>query len=364
MEFLVLDTSFKAVNILDIFESAIWVDRYNKYGDFEIETPATVEVFNMLQPEYYLWSSESEHMMIIESRAIKSDSENGNRLITSGRSLESILDRRIVWVQTVVEGKLQDCIKKLLNDSIIAPTIPERKIDNFIFEDSDDPTITDLKLSMQFTGDNLYDVITKLCQDNKIGFKITLNDKNQFVFKLYAGVDRSYNQLKNPYVIFSPNYENIINSNYYESKENFKSIALVSGEDEGTSRRTVTVDSKEGPGKGLYRRELFVDARDIQSEDGGTTIPPDKYNEQLKQRGSEKLNEKKIEKIFDGEMETSQLFQYGEDFFMGDIVQVENEYNVKGTARVIELIRSQDQNGYSEYPTFDEIEQEKEGEDK
>jgi len=63
-------------------------------------------------------------------------------------------------------------------------------------------------------------------------------------------------------------------------------------------------------------------------------------------------------------METSQLFKYGEDFFMGDIVQVENEYDVKGTARVIELIRSQDENGYSEYPTFDEIEQEKEEETK
>lgn len=364
MEFLILDTSFQAVNILDSFESAIWVDRYSKCGDFEIETPATIEMFNMLKPEYYLWSSESEHLMIIESRNIKSDAENGNRLITSGRSLESILDRRIVWSQTVVDGGFQEGIKKLITDSIISPSIPDRKIDNFIFEDSTDPAITELKLTMQFTGDYLYDVVTKLCEDKKIGFKITLNDENQFVFKLYAGVDRSYNQLKNPYVIFSPRYENIINSNYYESREGYKTIALVAGEDEGNARKTITVDSKDGPGKGLYRRELYVDARDIQSEDGTSTIPPDKYNEQLKQRGTEKLNEKKIEKIFDGEMEASQLFKYGEDFFMGDIVQVENEYDVKGTARVIELIRSQDENGYSEYPTFDEIEQEKEEEDK
>lgn len=360
MEFLVLDTKFQAVDILDSFESAIWVDRYGKCGDFEIETPATLDSFNMLRPEYYLWSSQSEHVMIIESRAIKSDAEDGNRLITSGRSLESILDRRIVWNQTILEGKLQDCVKKLIDESIISPTIPERKIDNFVFEESTDPIITELKLDTQFTGDNLYDILVKLCEDNKIGFKITLNDKNQFVFKLYAGSDRSYNQLNNPYVIFSPNYENIINSNYYESREMFKSIALVAGEGDGSNRKTITVDSKEGPGSGLYRRELYVDARDIQSSDGSTTIPPNKYNEQLKQRGSEKLNEKRIEKIFDGEMETSQLFKYGEDFFMGDIVQVENEYDVKGTARVIELIRSQDENGYSEYPTFDEIEQEKE----
>ena len=58
-----------------------------------------------------------------------------------------------------------------------------------------------MKLEAQYTGDNLYDVIQKICEEQGIGFKITLNDEKQFVFELYAGSDRSYDQTENPYVI-------------------------------------------------------------------------------------------------------------------------------------------------------------------
>ncbi len=56
--------------------------------------------------------------------------------------------------------------------------------------------------------------------------------KKQFVFELYAGFDRSYDQTENPYVIFSPKFENIINSNYIESKASLKTVTLVGGEGE------------------------------------------------------------------------------------------------------------------------------------
>lgn len=121
-----------------------------------------------------------------------------------------------------------------------------------------------MKLEAQYTGDNLYDVIQKICEEQGIGFKITLNDEKQFVFELYAGSDRSYDQTENPYVIFSPKFENIINSNYIESKASLKTVTLVGGEGEGADRRYTTV----GGGSGLNRRELFTDARDISSNVG------------------------------------------------------------------------------------------------
>lgn len=182
----------------------------------------------------------------------------------TGRSLESILDRRIVWGQKLLSGNLQNGIKTLLNENVISPSDSNRKIPNFIFKESTDPAITKLKLEAQYTGDNLYDVIQKICEEQGIGFKITLNDEKQFVFELYAGSDRSYDQTENPYVIFSPKFENIINSNYIESKASLKTVTLVGGEGEGADRRYTTV----GGGSGLNRRELFTDARDISSNVG------------------------------------------------------------------------------------------------
>jgi hypothetical protein len=354
MEILVLNTNFESVDVVDNFKSMIWTDRYNSNGDFEMYLTINPDIFTRLKEDYYLWMKESEHCMIIENLSIDSDAEDGNRLIVTGRSLESLLERRIVWGQKVLRGNLQSAIQTLLNESIISPSIVDRKIEHFIFEPSTDPKITSLTVDTQFTGDDLFVVIKNLCQSNDLGFKIVLNDHNQFVFSLYAGFDRSYAQVENPYVIFSPGFENIINSNYFTSKAGLKNVTLVAGEGEGASRKMTVV----GTASGLHRREIFTDARDISSEVDGGTLTPAEYTAQLQARGNEKLSEHTYITAFEGEVEATHLFKYGEDFFIGDIVQVANEYGHEGRAYISELIISQSEDGVSMYPTFQTIQEE------
>jgi hypothetical protein len=348
MEIFVLNTNFESVAIVDTFESMIWTDRYNAYGDFEIYLPMDSDMLEYLKEDYYLQIKESDHCMIIEDISITSDVENGNYLTITGRSLESLLERRIVWGQKVLTGNLQDAIETLLNESIISPSITERKIDNFIFQASTDTKITGLTIDAQFTGDDLYSVIKSLCEENNIGFRILLNDTNQFVFSLYSGVDRSYAQTENPYVVFSPNFENIINSNYYTSKANLKNVTLVAGEGEGASRKTAIIGSESG----INRRELFTDARDISSDTENGTLTDAEYTAQLEARGIKNLTEYTAITAFEGKVETTRLFKYGADFFIGDIVQIANEYGHEGAAYISELIISQNEEGFSIYPTF------------
>lgn len=352
MEMLILDTNFKAIDIIDTFESFIWTDRYNTAGDFEIYLSMDRTLLELLKQDYYLWNADSEHVMIIEDINITSDVEEGDKLYVTGRSLESILERRIVWGQRILSGNLQFAIETLLNENIISPTIADRRISNFIFEASTDERITSLTIDTQYTGDSLYDVIHKLCIKHGLGFKITLNEANQFVFSLYIGTDRSYEQTENPYVEFSQSFDNIINSSYLESKKAYKNVTLVAGEGEGSERKMATV----GSGVGLERRELFTDARDISSNIGYDVVLTDaQYTEQLIQRGTDNLADYIAIKAFEGEAEASTMFVYGIDFFIGDIVQVANEYGHEGRVRISELVISQTQTGTSIYPTFQTI---------
>ena len=227
----------------------------------------------------------------------------------------------------------------MLNENIISPSIADRKIPNFTFKASTDSKVTGLTIDNQYTGDDLYTVIKGLCEENNIGFKIILTDDNKFEFSLYAGADRSYDQTENPYVVFSPNFENIINSNYYSSKANLKNVTLVAGKGEGASRKTTVV----GSGSGLDRRELFTDARDISSDTEDGQLPENEYIAQLTAK-----------------VEVTRLFKYGEDFFIGDIVQIANEYGNEGSAYISELIISRSKDEQSIYPTFKTI-SEKEG---
>ena len=363
MELTLLNTSLDAISIVEDYESLIWTDRYQEYGDFEIYTPVTQEILSVLKQDYYLINRDSEHTMIIEKLLIKTDVELGNHITVTGRSLESILKRRIVWGQRSITGNLQNGIKTMFEENIINPEDPARKIDNFIFEESTDERITSLNIDIQCTGDELYDVVVKLCKEHNIGFKVILNDNKQFVFKLYAGTDRSYDQTENTYVIFSPNFENIVNSNYIESKSAMKNVTLVGGEGEGAERRYYTV----GSASGLERRELFTDARDISSTEHYSeqingeyvshekTFTEEEYNALLQQRGLEKLSENIDIVSFEGEIEPTMMFRYQEDFFNGDIVQIENEYGHATTARIIEMTISENEQGTSVYPTFSTI---------
>ena len=354
MELLVLDEQFTAIKLLDTFESLLWTERYYSCGDFELYVPVSTTLFNLLKQDYYLWLKEADNVMIIETKQIETDVEDGSKLAITGRGLESILERRVIFYQTILSGSFQDGIEKLLNENIISPADANRRIDNFIFEASSDPTILSLTIDAQFHGENLYETIQVLCETNKVGFRVRLNN-NQFVFQLYSGTDRSYDQSRNPYVVFSPNFDNLVNSNYLESKKTLATFALVGGEGEGAERKMTTVTAPNGGGSGLNRREIFVEAGGVSTNVDGEEISEEEYLAQLAQKGREELAENVETKSFEGQCETTRLFVYGEDFFMGDIVQVANEYGIEARTRVVEFIRSQDTNGTDTYPTFDTV---------
>lgn len=348
MEVIVLNEDFEVVAFTDTFESFIWTDRYDRCGDFELYLPVDTGVLSDVRIGYYISINDSDRTMIVENVEIKSDVENGNYVTITGRSLESILDRRIIWTQTVIDGKLQDGIKKLLTENAINPTDSARKIPNLVFKESTDSYILEQKISAQFTGDNLYEVICEICSAYFIGFKITLNQSNELVFELYNGADRSYNQTDHPYIIFSSDFENVINSNYIESIQYFKNVALIAGEGEGKDRKTASI----GEETGMSRRELFVDAREISSDTSSGTLSKADYEKLLIEKGNTELSDYQYTRAFEGEMDTTMTFKYGTDFFIGDVVQVVDSYGNEAVSRVTELVRSFDENGYTTYPTL------------
>lgn len=353
----VLNKEFKTVEIIDSLIGLIWTDRYDEAGEIEIETSANPAYWNAFQPDYYLWLKDSEHLMIIEDREITTDYEKGVTIKITGRSLESILERRIVWGQTIFKNKsVKDIICDLLNQSIISPSDSARKIPNFILGEFQNGTEGAMmtKVDAQYTGDDLYTVVKTLCQACGIGFKILLNSSNQFVFDLYEGTDHTYDQFKNPYIIFSPSQNNITSTDYLDSEKTKKTVALVLGEGEGAERKawTTQADSENAP-VGLLRRELYVDARDISSQtEEGEDISAEEYNQMLDTRGKEKLAENIATTAFDGQVDALLTYEYKKDYFLGDIVQVVNELGMELNLRVKEYIYSQDVNGITYYPSF------------
>ncbi|WP_130837519.1 siphovirus ReqiPepy6 Gp37-like family protein [Lachnoclostridium sp. Marseille-P6806] len=354
---LILDKNFEAIGLCDTFKSFIWADRYNKEGDFEIVTVGDKAKEEIYQIGNYIYVTESDRTMIVESLELKTNYDDGDEFIISGRSLDSILSRRIVWGQKDLTGNFQNAIQTLLNENIISPSDPSRKIPNFKFKTSTDSTITSLSIDTQFTGDTLYKAIQGLCDQNNVGFKVT-REGSDFVFSLYVGTNRTYDQTDNLYVEFSPKYDNITETDYVQSSKNLKNVTLVGGEGEGSERKYYTVGNTSVTG--LDRYELFTDARGTSSkvtDDNGESrdLSTSEYNALLKQKGDENLAKKEnmATKSFDGKLNADQMFTLNKDFYLGDVVQVVNEYGIQGVSRITEIIYSWDNNGLRIYPSFD-----------
>ena len=358
MDIAVFNPELDLIGILDVYESLIWTERYNKAGDFEFYAPFSEEYLSLLLPGNYLSIEESDQSMIAESIKIESDLENGSHIIASGRSIESILDRRIVWNQTRLRGNLQNAIKRLLNENVIFPndqTSP-RKIPNFTFVESTDPRIIAITISqIQFTGDNLLEAIASLCELYGVGFRIQIVG-SELQFKLYYGTNRSYtnldgtDQTDNAWIVFSPDNENLMTSEYNLSTDQLKTIALVAGDGEGDNRTHVEVPKTDQ--EGLERRELYVDARDVSRYDGTEVLDDDDYEELLVNRGLSKLLDYDYVEKFDADIGDPDYPIYRQDYYLGDIVQVENEYGLQTRARITDYTISDSSDGIKSYPTF------------
>ena len=390
MEIYILDRLYNQVGILDGFTSFIWAKRYIQFGDCEIYISATPENIDLLQKGHFILRSDDNDMICrIRSIELETNEETGDFLIVKGEDCRAILNQRVVWNQTNFRGYAGDFIIRLLERNIINPTDNTRRIANFTRAVWDG--FTD-RLEIQSTYDRVGDKIIEVCQTFQYGSKVFF-ENDGFVFDLYKGVDRSYAQNVNPFVVFSPNFENLGATRYTMDSTNYYSIALVGGVGEGNNRHRVTTDL--GDFVGIDRYEMFVDANDISNElsyDDLVALYPDgtistvsgkvyysvdgvriatldsaseptmavlenaPYHEMLTERGNERLAETGTVITFDGEVEPNHSFKYGKDYFLGDIVTVRNEYGMEANARITEVIESFDESGHSIIPTFEYIE--------
>lgn len=345
MNFYLLDTNLNFIQVIEVFKSFIWTNRYYTPGDFELYAPATTVLFNAIQKDYYIIRDDDlTQAMIVKNIEIKTDVENGNYLIITGKSLKSILNRRIIWTQTVLNGNVETMIRKLVTDNAINPTNPDRAIANLVLGDTIGLTGN---IEAQYTGDNLGETLSAICQTYKCGYDILLDLENkQFKFVLLQGTNRSYAQNSVPPVIFSNEYENLLTTDYTYNSDNYKNVALVAGEGEGLDRKTAAI----GTASGLNRYELYVDARDVSSNEG--EISENEYNNLLLERGTQKLGEQLATESIAGQIEPNYTYVLNRDYFLGDIVEIINEYGINMQPRIIEVIECIDDTGYSCIPTF------------
>ena len=349
MDFNVHDPSGVWVGIVESPTSAIWTRRYQKPGDFELYFPATPEMLELLTDDCYITREDTLETMIVEHVEIKTSIEDGDYIIVSGRGAGCMLERRIIWNQTSINGRADAGIYRLIDENAINPADPARKLTLTM----ETPNITRATIRAQYTGSNLLEAVQEICKTYGLGFRAVGDAYSENLIpriELLNGTDRSEDQENNSPVIFSEEYENLLSSSYVLDTKEYKNVALVAGEGEGKARKRAAI----GNTSGNARRELYVDARDVSTNDG--EISAEEYAAQLSARGAEALAEHPLSESFDGEIDTANNFVLDVDYTLGDIVTTENKYGIRKNTRVSAIMESWDNEGYNAVPIFENVE--------
>ena len=360
--FEVNDTTFDSIGEVNRYESLIWPDKFNGFGTFELWAPITDENSQYFKKGNILWCG-GDNAAVVE--IVKSEiDENGTKTYNvKGRTLEMLLTTRIIWgTYNAVNKDASTAMYEIVNQNCVNPSNANRKIPYLKLAE-------DLKfggkITYQKTGGEVYDSLSTIASTYDLGFSVLFKPKTkELVFEVVEGVDRTVEQSTNDPVEFSTELEDLLSSSYYTNDQDVKNVAFVQGEGSGSSRKSVI--SGEADSKGFGRRELYVDARDLQStsvdENGEEqSLSPAEYTQVLTQRGDDKLSECKTTETFEAQIRVfgDVQYEFGVDYKKGDKVTVrDNQLNVVVSARITEVQEEFDDEyalvltfGYS-YPTI------------
>lgn len=353
MDLYILNGLNGVTDVIDTFQSVIWNMQFFGANDFELVVPGTPKNIQRLQVGKYLVrdvdmsANEYHNVMLIESRELEFDIDKGWILTLRGGGLKRILARRVVWTQTNLTGLVETGIRQVITDNVINPANSNRKIANFVLDSVRGFTDT---FDVQLLGENIAEWLESTCKLYGIGWDIYIKNGN-YVFTLKKGTDRTYGQSAVDPVVFSPEFDNLISSTYTYSIDDYSNAALVGGEGEGTSQKVASI----GTAAGLDRFETYIDANGVSSN--GEIITLETYMKMLQDYGLEQLANSAFNEKFEGNVIPNGMYNLNEDYFLGDLVQIENENGISAVSRINEIIYSEDSNGWSLIPTFSDWEE-------
>lgn len=337
MNLIILDKNLDTLGVVSVFNTLIWDRRYYASGLFELYTPA--EFFELMNVGRYLFRSDRKDLGVIREVNFARDAKGARTAYCKGYFAEELLNDRVLNTQINITGTPEDIGRQLVQKFAINPTDADRKIRHLQLG-----TLTGVGTSVTVTatgaklGDKLFDIE----KTQELSHRLTYDyQANTLSFEVWQGKDRTDSQEVNSWAIFSDSFYNVKNAVYDRDESDCKNVAYVAGEGEGAARVIVEVDIRASTEE--ERRELYVDARDLQSayvDDNGTehTYTAAQYRQLLRQRGLEKLAEyEKIETV-NSDVDPDANLIYMTDFDLGDLCTYRyTDVGIETTKRITEI---------------------------
>lgn len=297
---------------VEVWVSLYWDEPYNTEGSMTLEVRPTEENLALLREGRWLRRNDSDVPMRICHRSNENQDSN---LVVTGFPGTWIFTKR-AGTSIVKNENAEQAMRRLVSAMQPWPKLELGAAVGF-----------DTTYTAQTSGGSIMDYLMTIGAACDLGFRVRLsgkNDQKKLLFEVYRPTADPNNR-------FSTKWGNLQQAAWAFGDGDYANIAVVQGAGEGENRATVTVGLTDATG--ADRRELYVDARDVQpDEEKGETSRSEAYLERLMARGTNKL----LEQLRTGSIE---LIIDAEGLSPGDVAFCTiPELGYKATVRVADVI--------------------------
>lgn len=350
----IFDTNFNRLNIIDEDNDIDFTLKYHNHSILMATIDANKDnVAHFFTDEIRILtkSTDLRRGYIVESAEFKDDDKT--EILIMAKSLSIMMSWRIIEGQQLYKGNIEDVLKNFVNVNAINPVIANRKIPNLVLGAK---TGINIVTEEVYNNKPLDESLWEMCIKHDISYEILMNHTTKkFEFVVYQGADRTTEQDINHHIIFSKAFDNVNTQSYVDDTSNYKSTAYVAGEGEMDDRTILRLNDDFS---GFERREIFFDARDLQSNyknenDEEITLSPKEYENVLTERGFNRLSEYPRIQTFKSDNDSDSQFVFGKDYFLGDKTTSRNdEVGLIMHSRVVVVNEIYNENGYSSKTEF------------
>lgn len=371
----IFNENLRRIGLLRQYEMAQWSNKFRDIGTFSINARYVDENLFLLDKTktYYIllymssdetkseqWNTLHNVFGKIEkvSKEDDEDTDYPSTIKIEGRLMPFLFSKRVIANTLDYKNmELITYIRDLITRCFEKNT--ERYVDMNISCQKDNKVYEDTFITKQITGDQLWEELSDYFEQYKLGIVIApkidktfelsseygehlsgLSNVAGFEVQIKTGVDRTRGNGLNT-VIFSKSLSNIKRASYSYNSESDMNVAYIAGEGEGAERKWYEIQKDSENKKSAWNREeLWIDARDIQSEgEDDTTLTDEEYDKLIEQRAYEKFQENAIMDEYSATVnEHNQRYVYMRDYDLGDWVTIQDrDLGIEIDAQIVEV---------------------------
>jgi len=363
-------------------------------GDFEIHINMHLHGADAFEKGNFIVLDKQAHkagVIMTKEVALDVSGKATENFMLTGYTLDGLMSRRITVPPVHTshdrrQGNAELVMKHYVQNNFIDPVDPSRRLPMLEIA----PVLNrGSQIKWESRYKNVAEELENIGQIGNLGWTVYADiPGRKFIFDVVEGMDLTQeNADGNHPVFFSPDFSTVESQNFVNSDQELRNVGYVGGQGEGVDRKIIEL----GKTSGLDRIEEFIDARDVgtdeeDEETGETTeLTPEEIEEQLIERGINKMREMQTVLSFEAEILTpitrksyeyehdryahpgqpvgamKQIeeqvtpFEYEEDFDLGDRVDVFNRsWGVTMQAPIVATREIHELGGFRLEATFGE----------